>query len=86
MKIIYAKNNKKLGSVKKLKFLSLKKNIESKFSQIELYADLSIFANPKLFFFNKAKGVWEMIMAKSSWYFECKNRNKKRIITKRNIF
>ena len=31
------KNNKKLGSVKKLKFLSLKKKIEYKLSQIELY-------------------------------------------------
>ena len=36
---------------KKLKFLSLKKNIEYKFNQIELYTyGLSILANPKLFF------------------------------------
>ena len=34
---ITLKNIIKLGSVKKLKFLSLKKNIEYKLSQIELY-------------------------------------------------
>ena len=31
-----ATNNKKLGKVKKLKFLSFKKKIEYKFNQIEL--------------------------------------------------
>ena len=37
--------------VKKLKFLSVKKNREYKFSQIELYTyGLSMLANPKIIF------------------------------------
>ena len=47
-------NSIKLGSVRKLKLLLFKKNIEFRFNQIELQTyDLSMLAKPKTILFSK---------------------------------
>ena len=54
------KNNKKLGTDKKLKFLLLRKNNGFKFNHIELYTNgLSIFAKPKTIF--PQLKLWHMV-------------------------